>query len=124
MNFNKTVFALLKWTKQLQSNDNNDNGMNNPMIMQLRSDSQDAWIFQPPIPQDIIDQSDFALGLARCDNRIADIFSSAGYEVINPALAIHAIEIHSSQRQGKLYATKGSVLGKSKDVLISDQHVF
>ncbi len=44
-----------------------------------RVDSQDAWIFSTPIPESIIGQSEFFLGAPKCDNRIAYLFSRAGY---------------------------------------------
>jgi hypothetical protein len=89
-----TLLALSKW--------NTDN--NGALTLQLRVDSQDAWIFHSPLTNDsIISSSPFFLGLPRCDNRIAQIFQSCGYRVINPAYLIHAIEIKGNANN--LYIT-------------------
>jgi len=79
-----TLIALSKWNSD-------DDGA---LTLQLRVDSQDAWIFKSPLANEsIIDSSNFFLGVPRCDNRIAEIFHASGYRVINPAYSIHAIEI-------------------------------
>ena len=110
----KKVLALLKW----RPSDSGD-GLN----LSLRTDSQDAWIFQTPINPELIEFSQFFLGAVRCDNRIAELLTLAGYEVINPAFAIHAIESQSGSRSG-LYDLKGAASGTGRDVLISDQYIF
>jgi hypothetical protein len=92
--------------------------------MNLRTDSQDAWIFQPPVNQAVIELSAFSMGIARCDNRIAEILATSGHHVYNPAFAIHAIELHSNQRQGSLYGIKGAAFGPGRNVLLSDRHLF
>ena len=107
------VLSLLKWV------DRGTEGLSLP----LRTDSQDAWIFQPPLSLEMAMKADFALGLdtaylsrkkpnlvryflpglPRCDNRIAFLLNEAKYTVINPAFAVRAIEIDSSQRRNSLY---------------------
>ena len=48
-----------------------------------------------------------------------------GHPVSNPAFALHAIEIHSNNRDPSgLYGTKGAPFGPTRDVLLSDRHVF
>jgi hypothetical protein len=59
----------------------------------LRPDSQDAWIFQSPLPPMA---ADFMLGQAGCDNRIAWEAGKAGLEVLNPSLSIRAHHLHTS----------------------------
>ncbi len=51
--------------------------------------SQDAWIFESPIPLNKI-FTNFYLGIPGCDNRIAYEFIRAGYNVINPSKKIIA----------------------------------
>jgi glycosyltransferase involved in cell wall biosynthesis len=59
----------------------------------LRPDSQDVWIFQPPLPPMA---ANFMLGQAGCDNRIAWEAAKAGLEVLNPSLNIRAHHLHLS----------------------------
>lgn len=110
------VLALLKWTNPTRTQD---------LRLHLRIDSQDAWIFQTPMNENVIKESGFYMGLPRCDNRLAEILvSSGGYEVTNPAFALHAIELHSVERDGRLYHAKNSVSGTGRSVLLSDQTQF
>ncbi len=109
----RQVLALTKWINQ-----------GTDIQLQLRTNSQDAWIFQPPVNAQVLNQTAFFLGAARCDNRLAHLLASAGHELVNPAFAIHVIETHSASRQGSLYDTKGSVFGAGRDVLLSDRHLF
>jgi hypothetical protein len=53
--------------------------------------SQDAWIFQSPIPEI---NCDFYLGLPACDNRLAWEAEHAGLEISNPARTLHANHLH------------------------------
>ena len=86
---------------------------------------QDAWIFQPPINYDVIFKSNFIMGVSRCDNVIAEILAQNGHIVNNPAFAIHAIEVHNTQREGLgSYTHKNAVLGNGREVLLSDQMIF
>eukprot|EP01038_Epipyxis_sp_PR26KG_P006209 gene6209-8553_t len=121
----KTVFALLRWKDRLVPYNNTSNEVpDNQIILTLRADSQDAWIFRPPLDSSFIEQTDFALGLPRCDNHIAYLLSKFSYDVINPVFAIHAIELDTSNRGNHLYGTKDAVFGSVRDVLLSDRMVF
>jgi len=53
--------------------------------------SQDAWIFQAPIPEMTCD---FHLGLPACDNSLAWEAEQAGLEISNPARTLHANHLH------------------------------
>lgn len=53
--------------------------------------SQDAWIFEAPIPA--VD-CDFPLGLLGCDNRVAWQAEHAGLAVSNPSRSIRAFHLH------------------------------
>lgn len=55
--------------------------------------SQDAWIFDAPIPRF---RSDFHLGLLGCDNRLAWEAANAGLELHNPGRHIRALHLHLS----------------------------
>ena len=115
LQLNNTVLALLKWRQAADQR--------GPSLS-LRTDSQDAWIFQPPLHDALLSKMGFYMGAVRCDNRLADILFKAGYHVINPAFAIHAIELQSFNRQGGLYDLKGSAVGDGRNVFLSDKFVF
>jgi hypothetical protein len=104
------LVALLKWKN-----------LGNELSLSLRTDSQDAWISRPPIDAAVIERSDFELGRARCDNRIAHVFDQAGYDVSSPSFSVRAIELHNADRGAMLYPTRGAVMGLGRNVLISDR---
>ena len=152
LNLTGRILALLKWHdhgEKWERDEKGDKGEegDESIYLTLRTDSQDAWVFQPPVrtmtannthtnntnvdnntvsANSIIAQSDFYLGIPRCDNRIAEIFISNGYIVLNPTFAVHAIEIHNSIRKNSpiLYTTKGAVHGKGRDILLTDIFIF
>jgi hypothetical protein len=53
--------------------------------------SQDAWIFQAPVPEIACD---FHLGLPGCDNRLAWEAEHAGLQLFNPARTVRANHLH------------------------------
>ncbi|MEO8380958.1 MAG: FkbM family methyltransferase, partial [Acidobacteriota bacterium] len=55
--------------------------------------SQDAWIFETPLPDF---DCDFHLGLLGCDNRLAFEAARAGLVLTNPSRSIHAYHLHAS----------------------------
>lgn len=112
----KRAMALLKWQ---------DNGSG--ISLTLRTDSQDAWIFQSPFvaPSNVIKNMDFVLGAPRCDNRLAHLISiSAGYDLINPAFGVHAIELQRYHRSQGLYGMEGAIPGDVQSLLISDRMIY
>jgi hypothetical protein len=56
--------------------------------------SQDAWIFQAPIPPM---SCDFHMGLLGCDNRLAWEAQAAGLVVFNPSRSVRIYHLHRSQ---------------------------
>lgn len=106
------ILALLKWMDHVQY-----------LSLPLRVDSQDVWIFTAPVPSSVIEQSKFALGLPRCDNRIAEIFDQANYSVQNTAFDIHGIEIQSYSKDGhgSIYGVGNAVGGAGKYLFIQDK---
>lgn len=81
------------------------------------SASQDAWIFEAPLPQFACD---WHLGVPGCDNCIAHEAAQAGLELWNPSRSIRAHHLHltgvrhytETQRlAGKGVAVTGSYLG-------------
>jgi hypothetical protein len=124
------VLALLKWVEARpspsSSSSSSSSDISSSISLHLRSDSQDAWIFQAPlsISPALLSSANFPFGIARCDNRIAAILKKAGHKIINPAFAIHAIEISSGSRLRNLYESKGAALGQGLNVYLTDQHMF
>lgn len=59
-----------------------------------REDSQDAWVFEPPLPH--ID-ADFFLGTPGCENRLAFEADRAGLSLSNPSQSLRARHLHRSQ---------------------------
>ncbi|HEY2031777.1 MAG TPA: hypothetical protein VGH20_21440 [Myxococcales bacterium] len=57
------------------------------------SASQDAWIFEAPLPQL---SCDWHLGIPGCDNRIAHEAAQAGLRLWNPSRSIRAHHLHAS----------------------------
>lgn len=55
--------------------------------------SQDAWVFEPPVPQIA---ADFSLGKPGCDNRLAYEVERAGLLVLNPSRSVRARHLHNT----------------------------
>lgn len=72
----------------------------------------------------------FALGLARCDNRIAYLFSETNMaktlnlRMANVPFHIHGIEVQRTERIGTMYHTKAAVMGDGSPLLLADQLPF
>jgi hypothetical protein len=58
-----------------------------------RPESQDAWIFEPPLPPIA---ADFCLGRPGCDNRLAYEAERAGLLVLNPSRSVRARHLHNT----------------------------
>jgi hypothetical protein len=113
LDLGNTILALSKWTY-----------INDDLSLQLRTNTQDAWIFKAPLNFEAVVNSNFHMGKARCDNRLAYVLAECGYTLINPAFAIHAIELQTTSREGKLYSVNGSVPGAVRELLLSDRFQF
>jgi hypothetical protein len=73
--------------------------------------SQDAWIFQPPIPTF---PCDFHLGVPGCDNRLAWEAELAGLALHNPARSLKAYHLHLSGV--RRYSERERLAGPTKPV--------
>jgi len=58
-----------------------------------RPDSQDTWIVRGKVENV---NGNFTLGVRGCDNRIAEEFRVAGYNIYNPARSIKSYHVHNS----------------------------
>ena len=61
------------------------------------TDSQDAWIFQLPLPP--FEQDNIKMGIPLCDCRIAYQAKKAGLTVINPCKTIQCVHVHRSRKR-------------------------
>jgi hypothetical protein len=84
----------------------------------------DAWVFQPPLPAEALAELDFYMGLPRCDNRLVYVLEQHNYTVLDPAFAVHALELDTTVRTQVLYDTKKTVLGFTSTLLLSDAFAF
>jgi hypothetical protein len=78
-----TMLCLSRWD---ESPDGAPRHFDNPY-------SQDAWIFETPIPKIA---ADFRLGVPGCDNRMAYQAERAGLAVSNPSRSVRARHLHHS----------------------------
>ena len=80
-----TCFALGRWdtTESLKPELYNHN------------DSQDVWVFRGSINSEL--NSNYPLGVPRCDNRFMFDLEEVGYKVLNPAFSIKAFHLHEGQ---------------------------
>lgn len=78
-----TMLCLSRW----------DEGADGTLRHFDRPDSQDAWIFEAPLPRI---ESDFCLGMPGCDNRLAHEAERAGLTVSNPSRSVRAQHLHRS----------------------------
>lgn len=69
--------------------------------------SQDTWAFLPRADDDGMHdkQFDIPLGAPRCDNKIAYVFATQGYNVFNPFPFIRSIHVHETNL--RYYSKKG-----------------
>ncbi len=117
-NLTNKVLALGTWSEKIF--DEEQTGLS----ISLRTDSQDAWIFRPPISPLIVEHSNFNLGAVRADNVLAALLMAVGYDVSNPMFGIHAIEADKRNRAGNLYDVGGAAVGPVSNVLLSDELNF
>ncbi len=81
---NGKLFCLSRWDVQADGS----------TIFFEHPSSQDAWIFQAPIPEM---NCEFHMGLPACDNRLAWEAEHAGLQISNPARTLHANHLHLSR---------------------------
>ncbi len=60
--------------------------------------SQDSWAFYNvgTINTNLINAASFQLGVPRCDNKIAAVFSEHGYKIFNPCHQVKSYHVHES----------------------------
>jgi hypothetical protein len=106
----QTVFALSKWF--VHHEDTTVTPAKLPAVaprleLPLRTDSQEAWIFNVPMSQTVTENSNFYIDGARGDNLLAAVLIEAHYTVQNPAFALRAIKADAGGRGLTLHDNAG-----------------
>ena len=65
--------------------------------LEMGADSQDTWIFDPPLRGEFVNSGDFYMGVNFCDNVLAYLAHKHGYMSWNPSKDIKTKHIHNSQ---------------------------
>jgi hypothetical protein len=82
-------------------------------------------VFQSPLlSAEALTELDFYMGLPRCDNRLVHVLQQHNYTVLDPAFAVHAVELDSTERAAQIYNTEQSITGPTSTLLLSDQFEF
>ena len=113
------VLALSKWKrKRGGAGGRPSTGGTDRLLLVLRTESQDAWLFRSPIREGVILKSRFNLGAVRCDNRLAKVLKEENYEVVGPVFAVHAIE-NEERVKNVVYDFEHAVPGEGAPVFLS-----
>ncbi|MEM6820969.1 MAG: exostosin family protein [Verrucomicrobiota bacterium] len=75
--------------------------------------SQDTWVVRTGSPfSDLLkDRLDFELGVPRCDNRVAYIFATAGWKIVNPYDQVRSVHFHESNARNYDKKSDTRILG-------------
>lgn len=95
-NWENKVLALSRWDLLDKSLDISSARFHN------HADSQDTWIKKGSFPQ--IEEADFCLGTAGCDNKIAFLLGKQ-FKVINPSIDIKTYHLHLSNIRNYISTT-------------------
>jgi hypothetical protein len=60
---------------------------------------QDTWVTQSPIPEKIVEKSDFYFGWRGCDNHVAWLFRENLFHILNPCLKITTRHCHATEKR-------------------------
>lgn len=71
--------------------------------------SQDTWAIKSTgyLPRNLLSSAEIPLGVPRCDNKIAYVFATQGFDIYNPFEVIKSVHVHESQERG--YEKKNDV---------------
>lgn len=89
----KSCFALARYEYKT----------NTPSRLRDRPDSQDSWIFNGNEKLDLVQNINFTMGVAGCDNRLAFELQKAGFEVLNPSRSVYSFHLHNPPRIPRPY---------------------
>jgi hypothetical protein len=93
----KTCLALSRWDVQ---------GLGEPIHFMM-ADSQDTWVFlgNPKFHT----ETDYGMGIAGCDNKLAYELEQGGFEVLNPSCSVKTYHHHLSNVRNYI---KGDVVDR------------
>jgi hypothetical protein len=80
----KSCFALTRY----------DYHHNRPSHLFETPDSQDTWVFNGHERLELVQNINFSMGVAGCDNRLAHELKAAGFDVLNPSKSIYTFHLH------------------------------
>lgn len=86
--------------------------------------SQDTWAFRSPLPEKMVLDSDFHMGVNGCDNRIAYV-ASEHYVVTNPSFIVKTYHLHNTpyRTYSKLTGLSGTYMYVWPTDSIAPSHV-
>jgi len=73
-----------------------DNSLKFKEPVRIRKNSQDAWIFKPPLPAKMIEKGGFYMGRPGCDGMVAYLATISGLRLLNPSKIIRIKHLHLS----------------------------
>lgn len=75
--------------------------------------SQDVWGINTasPLNRELYKELDFMLGVPRCDNKVAYVFSVYGWKVVNPMQSVVSVHVHESEERTYSKKTDVRILG-------------
>ena len=91
----KTCFALSRHEFHL----------NRPSHLFDQPDTQDTWVFNGNERLPNVENVNFTMGVAGCDNRLAYELKQAGFEVLNPSRTIKTFHFHDTALRTNADAT-------------------
>jgi len=63
----------------------------------IRQNSQDAWIFKPPLPMKMVEKGGFYMGRPGCDGMVAYLAAISNLKLLNPSKVVVAKHRHHSK---------------------------
>ena len=76
-----------------------DNSLRFKQPARIRKNSQDAWIFKPPLPLKMVEKGGFYMGRPGCDGMVSYLATISGLKVFNPSKIVRAKHLHLSHHR-------------------------
>lgn len=96
----KSIYTLLRFEYLKQKNIKHCKLFIHPRTNLPRNDSQDVWIYHSnfhPTNEQILNESNFQLGMPGCDNKITYILTNNGYICINEPWNVKTYHYHTTE---------------------------
>jgi len=85
--------CLTRWNEKL------DQSISFFQPARIRQNSQDAWIFKPPLPIKMVEKSGFYMGRPGCDGMVAHLAAISDLKLLNPSKVVVAKHRHHSKHR-------------------------